>query len=290
MFRAVHERGSFSGAADALGVPRSTVSRAIAALEEGLGVLLFQRTTRKVAVTAEGAALFQRMAPALAALEAALVDVPEQVEQPTGTLRITATADMGAMVLAEAVARFVALHPSVQVDAHLTTRVVDLAGEGFDLGVRIARTTLPQSSLIARKVGGVAFRLYASPAYLARRGLPVRSAELAGHDWVAFRGERAMQISPAHTRVFDAVNVRVTADDMFFAREMLRRGVGIGALPSFMAEADVASGALRRVVPRWSSLTGTVHLVMPSRKHVPARVTAFRELLLEMLRQRPLAP
>lgn len=289
-FVTVHDAGSFSGAASRLGVPRSTVSRAVSALEDTLGVLLFHRTTRKVATTAAGLALFDRVAPSLAALDASFSDLPDREEVPSGTLRVTTTVDLGTVVLAEAVTRYTARYPDTQVEIHLSSTMVDLVRDGFDLALRISAGPLRDSSLIARKVGVVTFQVYASPTYLARRGTPRSPADLREHDWVTFRGAAALQLSMAKSKSVVAARTRVTCDDMFFAREVLRTGGGIGALPSFIADGDLAGGLLTRVLPRWSAPTGTVHLVHPSRRHVPPKVTAFRDLLFEMLRQRPLSP
>lgn len=289
-FVAVHDAGSFSAAANRLGVPRSTVSRAVSALEDSLGVLLFHRTTRKVATTEAGLALAGRVAPSLASLEASLSDLPEREEVPSGTLRVTATVDLATTVLAEAVTRFVARYPDTQVELHLTNAVIDLVRDGFDIALRISARALRDSTLVARKVGAVVFQLYASPTYLARRGTPRAPADLREHDWVAFRGAAPMQLSTSKATSVVAARTRVTADDMFFAREVLRTGGGIGALPSFVADRDVTDGVLARVLPRWVAQTGTVLLVHPSRRHVPRKVTAFRDVLLEMLRQRPLSP
>ena len=141
-FAAVHAAGSFSAAASQLGVPRSTVSRAVAALEEQLKQSLFQRTTRKVTTTPVGVSLFERVAPQLDSLAGALVDLPEGSDAPSGTLRLTATADLGSMVLTEAVARYVRRYPETNVELELTARVVDLVREGFDLALRVATTQL----------------------------------------------------------------------------------------------------------------------------------------------------
>ncbi|MDP2313374.1 MAG: LysR family transcriptional regulator [Pseudomonadota bacterium] len=290
-FAAVHETGSFSQAATRLGGPRSTVSRSIAQLEESLGVALFVRTTRAVTTTAAGRTLYDRMSPALAALVASLEDLPERAEAPSGTLRITSTADLGTVVLAEAVARYTARYPGTRVDLHLTTAVVDLARDGFDLALRVSPSgVLPTSSLIARPVGRIVFQLYASPHYLARRGTPRSPEEMAGHDLVTFLGAPPLRLSAGTTSLTVADTPRVSCDDTVCARELLRLGAGIGALPSFLADDDVATGALTRVMPRWVAVTGRVFLVHPVRKHVPARVTAFRDLLGELLRQRPLSP
>ncbi len=287
-FTAVYETGRFSTAGERLGVPRSTVSRAVAALEEATGLLLFQRTTRVVRPTAAGTALFERTASSLRTLENGLVDLPESDQVPTGVLRITATPDLAAAVLAEAATRFTARYPQTTVDFLLTPRVVDLTREGVDLGLRVVSRSLKSSSLVVRRVGTLSIQLYASPAYLARRGVPTSPADLANHDWVALRGVKSLPLSSAsRTSKVDAVP-RIISDDMTMARELVRLGAGICWLPTFLVDADLAAGNLVRVLPRWSAPTGAVYLVHPTRRHVPARVTAFRDLLLETLRQRPI--
>lgn len=289
-FCAVHETGSFSLAAQRLGVPRSTVSRAVAALEEALDLSLFHRTTRTVTTTAAGRQLFDRAAPSLAALESSISDLPEREESPSGLLRITSTGDLGSVVLAEAATRFTTRYPGTQVELHLTATVVDLVRDGFDMALRVSSAgSLRDSALIARKVGSVCFQLYAAPSYLARRGVPRAPEELGEHDWVSFRGAGPMTLSAEKARFRVAAPTRVSCDDMFCAREVLRCGGGIGALPSFVADGDVAAGTLARVLPRWTAATGSVFVVHVGRRHVPRKVTAFRELLLELLRQRPLS-
>jgi DNA-binding transcriptional LysR family regulator len=175
------------------------------------------------------------------------------------------------------------------VDVQLTPAVVDLVREGIDLAVRVVQHRLRGASLVARRVGTVTVQLYASPSYLARRGTPRDPGDLAAHDGIAFRGPAAMQPSAGARARRSAARPRVTCDDMFFAREVVRAGGGVGALPSFIADLDVAAGRLVRVLPRWLVTTGQVYLVRPSRKHVPRAVTAFSDLVLELLHQRPLS-
>jgi DNA-binding transcriptional LysR family regulator len=147
-FVTVAETASFSVAARKLGVTKSSVSRGVAALEAALGAQLLHRTTRTVALSTAGSELYQRTAPALAAIRAALGSLPERDEHPSGILRITAPNDLGATLLSEVTVRFLARYPQVKVDVRLTNRKVDLVAEGFDLAVRAATGKLADSSLL----------------------------------------------------------------------------------------------------------------------------------------------
>jgi DNA-binding transcriptional LysR family regulator len=283
VFEAVARTSSFTAAARELGLPKSTVSRAVAGLEGELDVQLLVRTTRRVSLNAAGTALYDRIAPLLRQVGAALGEIPEREEQPSGVLRVTAPVDLGVLLLAEAVARYTARYPSVTVDLHLTGRVVDLVAEKFDLALRVARR-LEDSTLVARKVAPIAFRLYASPLYLARRGTPRADAELSGHDWVVFRGG-PQKLRPVGPREVVGVTGRdrIVCDDLLFARDAIRAGAGVGLLPTFLAEPDVLAGTLVRVLPRREQLVGHLYVVTPAAKHVPAKVTAFRDLVVELL-------
>lgn len=281
-FVAVYELGSFSRAATRLGVPRSTVSRSLSSLERALKIDLFHRTTRSVQATEEAKSLYDRVQGSLTGLETALVEAPRKQETPSGTLRLTATNDIGLSLLAEAVTRFVARFPEVECEVNLAPRVVDLVRERFDLGVRIASKPLHNSStLIARKLGLIRAEYYASPGYLARKGTPRSVEELEGHEHISFRGG-------PNQPIMNTLPARILCDDTLYARELARHGAGIAALPTFITAEDVASGALVRLLPDQTEFTGTVWLVHPRAKILPARVTAFRDLLLELLRQRPL--
>ncbi|MFO0593937.1 MAG: LysR family transcriptional regulator [Myxococcaceae bacterium] len=281
-FVAVFELQSFSRAAVRLGVPRSTVSRALNALERGMGVELFRRTTRNVAVTDEGKALYDRVHGSLEGLEAALVEGPERAEEPAGTLRVTATNDLGLSVLAEVTARFLARWPGVDCEVHLTPRVVDLVRDRYDLALRISgRPLRGVSTLVARKLGTLHADYFASPTYLARKGTPKTEADLAHHEHISFRGSGSAQRMNGHP-------ARAECDDTLFARELCRRDGGIAVLPRIITDDDVARGSLVRVLPEHTTFSGTVWLVQPRMKNVPARVRAYRDLLLEIVRQRPL--
>jgi DNA-binding transcriptional LysR family regulator len=290
VFEAVARTASFTAAARELRAPKSSVSRAVARLEDDLGVQLFFRTTRKVSPTAAGAALHERVAPLLRQLSAAVGTLPEREEEPSGELRVTAPVDLGVLFLADVVTRFTARYPSVSVSLHLTGRVVDLVGEGFDVALRVAER-LADSTLVVRRVAPVVVQLFASPLYLARRGTPRSDADLAEHDWVVFRsGPQRLRIAPPSEAVGVEPRGRIVADDLLFVRDALRAGAGIGLLPSFVAEPDVLSGALVRVLPRRERTSGHLHFVTPAARQVPRKVTAFRELVVELLRARATTP
>ena len=283
LFLAVAEQASFSAAARSLDLPKSSVSRQVAALEAALGTQLLHRTTRRVSLSTAGEALYERAAPLVAALRSALGSLPEQEEQPSGELRITAPNDVGATLLGDIVPRFSARFPAVRVDLRLTNRTVDLVAEGFDLALRAAARPLRDSSLLMRKVGALEIQIFAAPAYLARRGTPRTLEDVAKHAFVLFHGFRTRPSLAAA-----AAAARIVGDDFSFVREALKAGGGLGLLPSFLAQPELASGQLVRVLPRFAESGGDLVLLHPRAKHVPRKVTAFRDFLLEYLVARPL--
>jgi DNA-binding transcriptional LysR family regulator len=290
IFVAVAEAASFSGAGSRMAVPKATVSRAIARLETDLGQQLFYRTTRRVTLTRAGRTLYKRVTPQIEALRQAVDTLAEKQEQPSGILRITAPNDLGTSFLADLAARFSARYPAVRLDVELTSRHVDLVAEGFDVALRAA-ARLADSSLIARKLSSIDVQLFASPSYLARRGTPRTARQLDGHDMVQFRSFRGpLRLRSLGHSVVCKLDVRIVADDLSFVREALRAGAGMGLLPSFLARDDLASGTLVRVLPRYAAPQAGLYLVHPAARHVPSRVIAFRDFVVERLASQPLEP
>jgi DNA-binding transcriptional LysR family regulator len=281
-FVAVAETSSFSAAAKRLGVPKSSVSRGVTKLEEELGTELLHRTTRHVALSTAGAALYERTAPLLVSLRQAVGCLPEREEEPSGELRVTAPMDLGVILLADVIGRFTLRYPKVRVDVDLTNRHVDLIAEGFDLAIRAAALPLKDSSLAMRKLSPVELQCFAAPTYLARRGTPSSVGDPA-HDWVLFRKPITQQLGfPANFRP------RVLCHDYLFLRETLRAGAGVGFLPTFLAEPYVVAGSLQRVLPTHRVRIGGFVLLYPSTR-VPRKVLAFRDLLLEAIKSHPIA-
>ena len=284
LFARVVEGGSFTAAAQLAGLPKSSVTRGIARLEQALGVRLIQRTTRQRGVTDAGRALYERVRAAIAVIGEAGEAVREAGQAPRGVVRVTAPTDAGLMGVPEAIAQLVAVHPGIHVEMLLTARMVDLVGEGVDLGIRAGR--LADSSLVARRVGTSDLGLFAAKAYLARRGRPRRVADLARHDAVLFRGRGGRAswtlTGPRGEERADVAGA-VSADDMSFALRAIAAGLGIGIVPLFLARRDPARAQLERVLPEHVQPGAPFHVVMPSAAFVPARVQLVRDFLVDHL-------
>jgi DNA-binding transcriptional LysR family regulator len=249
-FTEVVEHGSFSAAARASGVPVSTVSRRIARLELRLGVALLVRTTRSLVLTDAGRAYGDRAVRALAELEEAERLVRDLHERPQGRLRVAAPRGV-ALLVWPAVAEFLDRFPDVSVDLDAHERRVNLVAERYDVAVYTG--PLADSTMIARKLLEGTYGLFASPAYLARRGRPKRLRDLAEHD-VVIVADRAKQASWAlrdggRGRTLP-VRGRVRVNEIGLAHRATLDGYGIGKLPDPLAASDVRAGRLERVLPR----------------------------------------
>lgn len=284
-FVRVVQDGSFTAAARALGLPKSSVSRSIAQLERDLGVRLLHRTTRKLHLTDAGTAFHARVAPALADIDEATTAASDLQRDFRGSIRITAPVDIGVWAIAPIVARFVRRHPTVNVEVRLSGRVVDLMAEGFDLAVRAG--VIRDESLIARRIGALELGLYASSRYVERRGVPTRLADLEHHDCLLLRNEagpmpwRLTSRSGAEETALP--RGAISADDISFLKKAVLAGGGIALLPSFFVPREERSGKLVRVLDDWRLAGSVLHVVYPSVRYVPVRVIAFRDYLLREL-------
>jgi DNA-binding transcriptional LysR family regulator len=288
VFVRVVEHKSMSGAARQLGVPKSTISRSIARLEDGLRVRLFQRTTRSLAPTDAGQALYAEVLPHVDALRAATSVLTTENDVPRGLLRVTAPNDVGTLLLADIIGRFCQRYPEVQVEVVLTPRTVDLVAEGIDVAVRAG--VLRDSSLVARKIADTELRLFASPTYLARRGTPRTAADLATHDAVLFRAKNGHAKWTLECRSEKStVDVKgcISGDDFAFLLAATVSGAGIALLPRFTAEAEIRAGRLVRVLPTHAASAGAMYIVHASSKHLPRKIAVFRDFVIEAIRAMP---
>ncbi|HYE00940.1 MAG TPA: LysR family transcriptional regulator, partial [Alphaproteobacteria bacterium] len=253
VFRRVVERGGFAAAARDLGLSNPAVSKQIAALETGLGARLLNRTTRRLALTEDGRAFYERTCRILDDLAEAELAVGDAARAPRGTLKVNAPMSFGLAQLAPRLPEFMALHPGVTVDLALDDRVVDPLEGGFDVALRI-RTHLPDSSLVARRLAPVGRALVAAPAYLARRGAPADPDDLAGHDCLTY----ALAAQPGRW-AFDgpdgrrevAVRGRLVANNALALRLAVLAGQGLTLTPRFVVADDIAAGRLVPLLPDW---------------------------------------
>ncbi|WP_373044780.1 LysR family transcriptional regulator [Vulgatibacter sp.] len=276
VFAAVAEAEGFSAAARRLGVSKAMVSTAVARLEARLGVRLFQRTTRRLSLTEAGRAALPHVQRALLAAQDAEEAAAQLRTSPRGTLRINAPMSFGLLHVVPALGDFAREYPEVRIDLVLDDRVLDLVEGGFDLAVRIG--TLPDSALVAQRVGTSRNALVAHPDYLARRGTPTVPADLAGHDallyslastgsdWALSRG--------AQTEV---VRMRgpLQANSSLALRQAALQGLGIARMPLFAVGEDLASGRLRRVLADWQLPEHGIHAITTAREHLPPKTRAF---------------
>ena len=288
VFAKVAETKSFTGAAEALGLPKSTVSRKLAQLEERLGVRLVQRTTRKLALTDIGEAYYDRCARIVADLASAEQLVTDMQASPRGRLRVSATVDFATRYLGDIVSVFLADHPEINVEIDATDRVVDLIEDGFDVAIRFG--SLPESSLVARRLCGVALLLCASPGYLDRRGTPKHIEELDEHDHVLFtpvsRNQTWTVVHGDATYEFGRP-ARFASNNYGAVRHAAIAGAGIALISDFMVADDLRSGALVRVLPDWATRTTDVHAVYPARQNLPPRLALFLDHMVKSLNPPP---
>ncbi len=282
----VSESGSLSAAAQRLGVPKSTVGRAIARIEEDLGVSLVRRMARGQALTEPGRVLANLAAPHVAALRDVTAALGRESSDVYGLLRVTAPADVGTHLIAPLLPGFLSRYPRVRIELEHTLRVVDLVREGVDLAVRLTLKRLPSSTLIAKKLTRMNLALYAGTAYAVSRDLPKYPSDLAQHDHVVFYpGGNSLALEGPKGIVKVPVQGRAASNDFFFLREAIVAGVGIGPLPWFLARHELAAGRITRVLPDYRAAGGTAYLVHPPTKPTPPKLVKFCAHLLEHVPQ-----
>lgn len=284
-FAAVVETGSFTAAADQLGLTKAMVSQHVSRLEKELGVTLLTRTTRKVTPTEAGEALHADCSPVLQEVEAAIARIGGRSEIPAGTLRLTAPDDYGAALIVPALAAFMRRFPQVRIDFQATDAVVDLVGGRYDLGIRVG--WLRDSSLRATRLAGFEQYVAASPDYLKSASVPKHPRDLADLSWIGMSTLRSAWTwhftSKGKTQTVRVAPV-VTTNSSASLRAFLREGAGVGVLPDYMLASDVAAGRLVRLLPGWTLPQGGVHAVYPNARYTSAKVRAFVDFLRNHLK------
>ena len=289
-FVRVMEAGSFTAAARTLGLPKSSVSRRVSALEKSLRSRLLQRGTRKLVLTEAGRLYFERARASLAGLADANSAVTDMSKEIAGPIRFTAGGDNTGLI-ASLISEFLGRYPKVQLDVVLTPRRVDLVNEGFDLALRAG--ALVDSSLVVRRVGRSDHGLFASRAYLRKDSKPQRVSDLARHRFVLF-GEphqrEQLRLTGPHGDETVKVQGPLIVHEMSFAADVIAAGVGIGLVPEAYfgwakkGGSRSASADLVRVLPDYRVIGSDMSLVSPPTAYEPTRVALLRDFLAERLR------
>ena len=282
------EHGSFSAAARVLGLTPAGVSKNVASLESDLGVRLFHRSTRRLALTESGEHFLQRVNGPLASLQGALAGTGDRNEEPAGTLKISMGHAFGRNFLVPLLEDFLARSPAVLPDWHFDNRRVDIVGEGFDAAIGGGFDLT--NGVVARELAPVHIVAVASPAYMAGRALPCRPDDLESFDGIMRRSSPTGRVRPWTLRS------RRTAEQPVPCRPRLifsdpeaislaaRMGLGVALLPMPFAFALIRSGELVRLLPGWYSDAGPLSLYYPSRRLVPAKTRVFVDFVVERFR------
>jgi DNA-binding transcriptional LysR family regulator len=291
VFVRVAESGSFSAVAREMGLTQPAVSRQVSALETHLGARLLQRTTRSLALTADGQDLLGHARSVLEAVERAEGAVGRQHEGPSGLVRVSSSVSFGRIVIAPRLPGLLERYPLLEVDLRLNDRPADLVHDGIDVAVRVGE--ISEASLIARRIGTVSLQVMGSPMYLARHGVPRTLEDLAQHQCVI----RERTAHPNLWRLVGAegardvpVSGRFHTDSVEAARVAVNSGVGLAVLSDWLMQRELAAGTVVPVLTEWKPPSLPVHAVYPSQRNLAPRTRAVIDFLVaEFKRDRALS-
>jgi DNA-binding transcriptional LysR family regulator len=287
-FVEVVETGSFTAAAERLGITKAVVSQQVAKLEQAFETTLLVRTTRSVRPTEEGRAFYERCARILSEAQEAFDGLETDNHAPTGLLRLTAPFDYGVAVVVPAIAEFQQRFPACTVDVVISDQTLDLVERDIELAIRVGWLT--DSHLRARRIGSFHQILVGSPALAARLDERAELSQIADLPFIANGALRDPLGWTFSNGEGQQRSVRVSAalaiDATLGVLEAVRAGAGVSVLPDFAVQADLASGRLVRLLPEWSLDSGGIYAVTPATRFRRARVTAFLDVLVEWERRR----
>jgi DNA-binding transcriptional LysR family regulator len=283
IFAQVMEAGSFTAAAERLGLSKQFVSRRVMQLEERLGVRLLNRSTRRLDATPLGQQYYQSALRLLSEVQQVEQDISGQTQALRGTLRLSAPLSFAMSHLGCLLTEFLQLHRQLDVEVDLSDRAVDLIGEGYDLALRIG--SLEDSSLIARRIADIERVYCASPDYLARRGTPAVPEALREHDCLPYGHARQVQWQFKHQGKVQAIAVtgRMRANNGELLRDAAIAGMGITYLPAFIVARALAEGRLVALLEPWTPPALQLSAVYPQHRQVARPVQAFVAFLRERL-------
>lgn len=288
-FARVVEAQSFSDAARSLGISKSAVSARVARLEERLGVRLLHRTTRRLALTADGVRLYERCARVVAEADEAAEIAAGASAAPRGSLRVHCSAAF-ATHLTSPLADFMRAYPEVRVELRLSDRAADVAADGLDVSIVVARR-LPDSGLLAKKLATSRVTTCAAPSYLRKYGVPFRPQDLVHHECLApsVAQPEDWRFDTEEGPVSIAATASLVVDDARFLREAALDGAGITMLPDLLVAEDLLAGRLHRVLDDYQSIELAVHAIHAHARRPPASVRALLDHLTACFRRPPWA-
>jgi LysR family transcriptional regulator for bpeEF and oprC len=291
VFVRVVEAGNFTNAANSLRIPKPTVTKLIQGLESHLRIKLLNRTTRRVTVTPDGSAYYERVVRLLGDLEDIESSVTHAKERPRGRLRVDAGAAISNFLILPALPTFLAKYPEIHLECGVSDRPVDLIGDNVDCVIRAG--PLLEPSLVARHIGDLRWITCATPAYLANYGKPTHPTDLeSGHVLAGYFFPRSGRMRPLFferdgKRIEIAPSPRVAVNDSSAHFVSLRAGLGLGQLLSFMVSCSGATSELVSVLQDWQPEALPVHMLYPANRHLSTKVRVFVDWAAELFSQSP---
>lgn len=281
IFVRVVDAGSFTAAADGIGISQPVVSKSITRLEERLGARLLNRTTRRLSLTEAGAELYRRSLHALKQIEDAELEVARFQTEPRGTLRVNAPMSFTILHLSPVVHEFLERFPGVRLDLNLDDRYVDIVEEGYDLIVRVGK--LADSNLVARRIAPCRLAICASPAYLQKHGEPQTPDDLLNHNCLMYTlgsSPRAWRlVSREGEERMVPLRGNVASNNGLAERAMAVNGAGLVLLPTFYVGDELRSGKLKCVLRDWMPRDTSIYAVYAERRNLTPKVRAFVDFL-----------
>ena len=284
-FRNVVEAGGFSAAARRLNLSKAAVSKQVAELEAHFGTALLQRTTRRLNATDAGRRYFENCVRLLDELNEIEAEVRDSQAEPIGRLRISAPVNFGNAVLSPVICAMAQRYPRLEIQVELNDRFVDLIEEGFDVALRI-RTSLPDSTLIARRLCSITRSVCAAPSYLKRKGTPKTPEDLKTHDCLIYSLSTApfdWRFGHGNKMTTVRVNGGIQSNNGQFLMSFLHAGVGIALLPDFTVGESIKAGRLKRVLESYPVEPHDLYVVYPANRHQSPKLRAFLEVASQHL-------
>lgn len=293
VFVRVVEAGNFSRAAESLGLPRATVTKQVQALESTLHTRLLHRTTRRVTVTPDGAAYYERSARLLADFDELHSSMVNAQAAPGGRICVDVSSAIARMVIVPALAGFLERYPDIDIDLGVSDKPVDLTADNVDVGLRTGQ--VDDESLVARRIGMLRIITVAAPAYLARHGVPEHPREIESGKHVLIGFFQHGGVRRRYPYVFEADDERfevgaaprVAANEVYSHLMAVLAGHGIGQTIDFVAEPHLQQGELVRLLPAWTRPALPIHVVYPPNRHLSARVRVFVDWVAELFARDP---